>query len=57
MPTEMKAHSMLVQRFGIKRTFARTLTGIGVALLLLAIFVAYLRPSFMLELANRFYLC
>ena len=48
---------MPVQEFGLKRALVRAIIGIGMALLLLIIFVAYLRPSFMLELANRFYLC
>ncbi len=40
-----------------KSGLLRALISIVLALLLLAIFVAYLRPSFMLELANHFILC
>lgn len=35
----------------------RLLTGIAIAAVLGAIFLAYLRPAFVLDLANRIVLC
>ncbi len=32
-------------------------TGVAAALLLAAIFAAYLRPGFMLDLGNRLFMC
>ena len=32
-------------------------TGVVAALVLAAIFAAYLRPGFMLDLGNRFFMC
>jgi hypothetical protein len=35
----------------------RWIIGAAVAALLALIFVSYLRPSFIVDLANRFYMC
>jgi hypothetical protein len=35
----------------------QVLAGVAAALVLAAIFAAYLRPGFMLDLGNRFFMC
>ena len=41
----------------MKQRFKRFLFGLAGAALLALIFIAYLRPDFALDLANRMYLC
>jgi hypothetical protein len=54
-----------VLKHGTRRTMRRmlmasllpVLTSLAAALVLAAIFAAYLQPSFMLDLGNRFFMC
>jgi hypothetical protein len=41
----------------LKRTLLISLTGAAIAGVLAIAFLAYLRPAFVLDLANRFMLC
>jgi hypothetical protein len=41
----------------MRKFIIRFLTGVALAAVLSAAFLAYLRPSFIVDLANRFILC